>query len=213
MKLHPSLAAAAPVAMLLAFSSIGTAGTLINATFGFTPIGTVTADNVDLLAATTVTLPATEIVNTIPATAFGNPNDLLGLLLLGDSVTLSPLALSLTTGDAPVPNLLLFSSGTSPANRFSFSASTEHISFSPSTRAVSLYFLGTFHDGNGVYDDAPASLTISLNQSAAQTTINASGTFSSPPSPDTGAPEPATLAMMGSALVGLGVIGRKRFAR
>ena len=38
------------------------------------------------------------------------------------------------------------------------------------------------------------------------------GTFSATATP-TGAPEPATMALLGSALIGLGIIGRKRFAR
>ena len=43
-------------------------------------------------------------------------------------------------------------------------------------------------------------------------TFNHSDTFSSEPAP-TGAPEPATMALLGSALIGIGMVGRKRFSR
>jgi hypothetical protein len=38
------------------------------------------------------------------------------------------------------------------------------------------------------------------------------GTFAATQAPS-GAPEPATMALLGSALIGLGIIGRKRFSR
>jgi PEP-CTERM motif len=82
--------------------------------------------------------------------------------------------------------------------------------------AVAIYILGlytntgTFTDPPNVVNEA-ASFTLSFTQTPASTgAISASGTFADPPA---GAPEPASMALLGSALIGLGMIGRKRFAR
>lgn len=59
-----------------------------------------------------------------------------------------------------------------------------------------------------------ASLLITLNQSGgAGNSITGSLTLNTPASDLTGAPEPATMSLFGGALVGLGLLGRKRFAR
>jgi hypothetical protein len=59
-----------------------------------------------------------------------------------------------------------------------------------------------------------ASLLITLNQSGgAGDAITGSLTLNTPASNLTGAPEPATMSLFGGALVGLGLLGRKRFAR
>jgi hypothetical protein len=205
-------------AVLLAFSTAGMASLLSpNATFGFIPLGGALAISPgnDLLAATSVTLPSSELINTVPSTAFGIANDFDGatpLLTAGNSLVLNPLTISLTSGPVSLPDLISFPSST---GRFDFSASSEVVSFSAATRSVSALFLGTFHDTTaGGFSDAPASVTFSFNQSAANTATNDSATFSTPPQAVIASvPEPGSLFLLSSALVGLVLFGRKRFAR
>jgi hypothetical protein len=107
---------------------------MINATFGYVPIGSTTfipPGNVG--TATSVTVPATEIVNTIPTTFLGKPNDFFSgpaSFALGNSVTVNPLTLSpMFVNDGlfhpeVLSGYLTFASGTTPANRFVFDMSS-----------------------------------------------------------------------------------------
>jgi hypothetical protein len=77
--------------------------------------------------------------------------------------------------------------------------------------SLSIYLFGTYHDtslgGSGTSD---AAFNISLSQVG--TALSESGTFGIPAPPPTNAtPEPATMCLMGTALVGL-VALRRRFA-
>jgi hypothetical protein len=77
---------------------------------------------------------------------------------------------------------------------------------------LDVYILGTYSDLPG-FDPTSSSFRISFTQTGES--ISASGTLASPaaPPPETGAPEPATLGLFGSALIGLGLIGRKHLFR
>ena len=83
---------------------------------------------------------------------------------------------------------------------------------------LDVFLLGTYTPGTGfgtagcnVCTATGTLAHVSLNQSG--TALSEAITLTSPASSLPGVPEPATMALLGSALVGLGVIGRKRLAR
>ena len=116
-------------------------------------------------------------------------------------------AATLTIGD---PTSVTF--GSAVFGTFTSTSITEasNVAGAVSFYVLGNYTLGTFFGGNAGTTES-ASFTVGFTQTPAHTgAISDSGTFADPPTTPPSVPEPATMGIFGSALVGLGFIGRRR---
>jgi hypothetical protein len=213
----------------LAMASASFAGIAANGTFGFNSTGGVITDSPSgsILFANSITLPVPnssincgtgsnvcEQITSIGPLYLGSINDFAPAghtpLSVNDDVTFD----SYTFGISPL-TLPVFHFTVQNGLRFTFTASSAQKSTSSLAGSdfLNVAYIGTFSDSGAFYNPGAALLSMSYTQTGgASGAITYSGTFATPP-PSTGSPEPATMAMLGSALIGLGVLGRKRFAR
>jgi hypothetical protein len=197
--------------LALGVTAIASAGPIANATFSFNKTGSVSYTGTNLGTSTSITLPATLNVDDVPLTYLGSPNDFLGESVLG-SVMISPLAITGYTVGVTSPFVQLaflsFASGTMPSDRFTFDAQTVRGISGNADLQLQLIFTGLFNDSLGEYTSGElASVSLIFTSDSPTSAIGFAGTFSTPPQPSD-VPEPATMALLGGALLVVGV-GRR----
>jgi hypothetical protein len=203
---------------LLGLSNLASAGLLANGSFGFSFIldcctldSNLTTGTGNIQTANTINWTDTDpfggdvTVTSLDPTTFSQANVFFGITnFAGSAGEIDPDTVNTAGGDS-----LTLTFG--PTAQFLFTSGSEQVTKSPVTHAVNYYFLGTFHDTTNTYDDAAASFTLTFTQSAPDSTITGGGTFSTPPAQNTfGTPEPATVALIGAALIGLAGMRRRK---
>ena len=188
------LAAGGSLALMGAASAVP-----INTTFNFVPTGT-------LVATPNVNPPGTLglaafVSDGAPDLVTGITTDNTGLIPLTTAVTL--------TNPTPVTLGATFTKAwTTALGTFTASLTVTEVDRTPS--ALGILATGTVHSSNPLFDDSPDFYSASYTQNQGPgTQINASFNNSTTPPPPQ-VPEPASIALLGVGLLGLGFVANRK---
>lgn len=193
------------------------AATAANAQMNISGIGNSSFVGGNLNAASTFTFGTAAnthefLVTSTDASLFGNPNDFnTGAGTVPDfsfgDINQSTINIS---SFAAIPNFMTWSTGTSAVNRYSFDLNSLTRNTSASG-AMDLYGIGIFHDADGFFSDAAASIRITANTTGGGQTASWSASWATPPiSNGTSVPEPSSIALLGLGLAAAVAMRKKR---